>query len=94
MNYNPSIYAHTISGGLLISSIIYFAVNFAKLASKDPYQILVLLLLLTVTIGVHGISHLGLEVVYKYNPYLVMTGEILEPWQCPYRKECPCLNKQ
>jgi hypothetical protein len=89
MNYNPSVYAHTVSGGIMIMSIIYVALNSNKLGSKDPYQTLVLLLLFSVATGVHGISHLGLETVYNYNPYSVMSGEILEPLDCP----CPCRRK-
>jgi hypothetical protein len=37
-----------------------------KLRNLDPYRMLVLVLLFSMTIGVHAISHLGLERAYGY----------------------------
>jgi hypothetical protein len=71
MNHIPSIYAHMMSGGLLFASIIYLALNITKIMSRDPYQILLLILLFAITTSIHGISHMGLESVYKYNPLTV-----------------------
>ena len=64
----PSLYAHAMSGILLAISVLYLVTYTSKIMSRDPYQILVLMLLFSVAIGVHGISHTGLEVVYGYNP--------------------------
>lgn len=64
----PSLYAHAMSGVLMAISVLYLVVYSSKIMSRDPYQILVLILLFSVAIGVHGISHTGLEVVYGYNP--------------------------
>jgi len=68
MNAIPSMYAHTISGGVLILGIIYVIVYISKIMARDPYQILVLILLFSIAMGIHGISHMGLESVYNYNP--------------------------
>lgn len=68
MLYSPAIVAHTFSGGVLLASILYFASYFSKIISRDPYQLLVLILLFSIAIGIHGISHIGLESVYDYNP--------------------------
>ena len=75
MNISPSLYAHTLSGGILMIGILYLVFNISKILSRDPYQILVLILLLSVTIGIHGISHAGLESVYGYNPLAIFTGK-------------------
>jgi hypothetical protein len=75
MNYNPSVYAHTIGGGFFLVAIVYLACCFSKITSKDPYQILVLILLFSITISIHGISHMGLESLYNYNPYYALIGK-------------------
>ena len=68
MNYSPSLYAHVLSGGVLFGAILYFVLYASKILSRDPYQLLVLILLFSVAMGVHGISHAALESVYNYNP--------------------------
>ena len=81
MLYNkPSVYAHAISGVLLMLSVIYAAFYFSKLGTRDPYQILILILLVCIALGVHGISHIGLEALYDYNPYFIIKEETIEPW--------------
>ena len=60
----PSILAHILSGALMFLAIYLFFTN--KLRNLDPYRMLVLVLLFSVTIGVHAISHLGLERAYGY----------------------------
>jgi len=73
--YSPSVYAHTVSGGLLVASIVYFAVYMSKIVARDPYQIVVLMLLFSIAIGIHGLSHAGLEYVYNYNPLSLVTEQ-------------------
>jgi disulfide bond formation protein DsbB len=90
---NPSVYAHTFGGGIFLIGILYSVLNFSKLYSKDTYQILVLILLFSVAMSVHGISHAGLEALYGYNPYYMITGKTVEPWypdDCPYRRRNKC----
>lgn len=64
----PSIYAHVLNGILLFSSLIILLINFSKISSASSYQKIVLLLLFSIASGVHGLSHLGLENIYGYNP--------------------------
>ena len=93
MTYSPSIYAHMLSGGILIVGILYLGLYFSKISSKDPYQILVLILLFSIAGSIHGVSHMGLETVYGYNPLSLITGktnEAYHPADCPYRKQCHC----
>lgn len=65
---NPSFYAHILSGFLILISTIIVCFNFTKFIKLDSYKIIVLLLFFSLVIGIHGISHLGLESVYDYNP--------------------------
>jgi putative copper export protein len=71
--YSPSIYAHIFGGAVLVTSILYLFLHMSKVVSRDPYQILVLMLLFSIAIGIHGLSHAGLEYVYNYNPLTLVT---------------------
>ena len=73
MDYTPSLYAHVLSGVFLAASILYFTLYISKSIFKDPYQTMVLMLLFSIAVGVHGLSHLGLEAVYRYNPLSLLT---------------------
>ncbi len=98
-------YAHGISGGVLLIGAIYLALYSSKIMSRDPYQLLVLLLLISISVGIHGISHIGLESVYNYNPLSLsfIQTEGYHPLDCPYRRsncpyrryrECPFLDRR
>ena len=62
----PSILAHVANALFVILALAYGYVSFSKLRSLDPYRILIVLLLFSIAIGIHGISHLGLEKEYQY----------------------------
>jgi len=64
----PSVYAHILNGLLLFAGVVYLIV----FRARDSYQILVLILLFSMAVGIHGISHMGLEYVYGYNPLSVI----------------------
>lgn len=86
MHFRPSIITHTLHGILAIVAIVLLFVFSNKLQTLDAYRILVLILLFSATIGIHGISHLGLEREYGYSPY----AWFVEPFP-PQRMECPCM---
>jgi len=65
---NPSFYAHIINGLLLLFAIIILCTNYSKISKVEPYKIIILILLFSISIGIHGLSHLGLEKEYNYNP--------------------------
>lgn len=64
----PSVMAHTLNGGLLIAALILAAVNYRVISRLPVLQLVTLLLILSVAVGVHGLSHVGLESAYGYNP--------------------------
>jgi hypothetical protein len=50
---------------------LYIAVtSFGSLRRLDTYRMLVLVLLFSIVVGIHGISHLGLRKTYGYNMLL------------------------
>lgn len=64
----PSFYSLPITGILILLvfiKIIFNWDNFKQLLMSDY---LVVLLLLTIALGIHGLLHLGLEVYYNFNP--------------------------
>ena len=64
----PSIISHIISGAFLFAAGLLVVMYYSRISSVSPYRMLLMLLVISVAIGVHGISHLGLETAYGYNP--------------------------
>ena len=64
----PSIMAHMLNGALLLVCVLFAIAYYPKIYALDAYRKLILLLLFTTTLGLHGISHLLLEKEYHYNP--------------------------
>jgi len=71
----PSIYASTISGFLILIALVIVLRNIKKLQKIDTYKLIILVLGFSLVIGVHGISHLGLETIYGYNPMLLLSRQ-------------------
>ena len=64
---NPSVYAHILNGLLILVSVIVIYKNYGKIIKLDYYKFLILILLISLVVGVHGLSHLGLEYIYGLN---------------------------
>jgi hypothetical protein len=60
----PSMFANAISGILIFIAILLL---FTKNKGKQQK----LILLFSIAIGIHGISHLGLEMIYHYPRFIV-----------------------
>jgi hypothetical protein len=63
----PAIYAHILNGTLVFTAVIFVFWNIAKLQSIDIYKKIVLMLLISISIGIHGLSHFEFERMNKYN---------------------------
>jgi hypothetical protein len=68
----PSFYAHVINGILLLVAFILLCQNYRSIINMDKYRLILLVLLFSIATGVHGLSHLGLEKTYGYNPLQVI----------------------
>lgn len=93
MYFYPSIIAHTLNGGLFLVAVILTMAYYRSLSGIDSYRVILLVLLFGIIVGIHGLSHLGLEYVYGYNPWTAWHP--LYPLQriqmtCPHMKSCPC----
>jgi hypothetical protein len=66
--YAPSFYAHIANGIVLFFAFIVLYNNYSKIKGLEPYKKIMLTLLFSIGIGIHGLSHLGLETKYNFNP--------------------------
>lgn len=65
---NPSFYAHILNALFLLLAFFIFVKNYYKIINLDGYKLTKLFLLFSLAVGIHGLSHLGLEYVYNFNP--------------------------
>lgn len=83
----PSVLAHGLNGGILLAALLFLIVYFPKLRALDEYRMLVLILLFSIVIGIHGVSHALLERQYQYVPFNL--------WTLPKRTmDCPCMRSR
>lgn len=64
----PSISAHILNGLLFLVFLIYVFINKKSLQNLSFYQTLVIFMLITIAVSIHGISHAILEKQYNFNP--------------------------
>ena len=76
MYFIPSIYAHIIGGLLVLFAFLFILTVYTNI--REPYKVLMVLLMFSIAISVHGLSHLGLEVAYGYNPARTLLGQALK----------------
>ena len=65
---SPSLYAHVINGVLLLTAFIILYSNWSSIKNSPPWALVLLALAFSIAFGIHGLSHLGLERQYNYNP--------------------------
>jgi hypothetical protein len=64
----PSILSHMLNGGLLFLAVVLGVLNYRIFSRLPIVQMVTLTLILSIAVGVHGLSHAGLESAYGYNP--------------------------
>ena len=67
--FPPSILAHVFNGIVLLIAIILFFHYYTKM---DNNKIVCATLLLSIAIGIHGLSHLGLEMHYIFFFWIIL----------------------
>ena len=65
----PSLNSLFITGLLLLTILVICITHFQRLKRLDMYHKVVILSLITIAVGAHGLIHLGVESVYGFNPY-------------------------
>ncbi len=64
----PSFYSLPITGILILIVFIIIITKYNDFSKINLTDYLIVLLLLSISIGIHGLLHLGLEVRYNFNP--------------------------
>jgi len=64
----PSLISLFVTGLLLLLILTIMCYNINEIMSYRLYEKLVMLCLLSILIGIHGLIHLGVEKEYNYNP--------------------------
>ena len=64
----PSFFAHLFNGLFLFLGLLLLYKNFSKIENLDFYKKIILALVFSISIGIHGLSHMGLETIYDFNP--------------------------
>jgi hypothetical protein len=62
----PSYWANMIQGIMILLLLIFLWIGWRSV--KSTYEKIIIILLFTLVIGVHGLLHLGLEKTYDWNP--------------------------
>jgi len=57
----PAIYAHILNGILLLFAVLLTINHIYKIKKIDYYKQLKIVLLFSIAVGVHGLSHVGLS---------------------------------
>ena len=72
MQITPSLMALFATGILLLSILIILFSNKNNFLALDYINQIILLSLLCISIGIHGLLHLGVEINYNFNPLLLI----------------------
>ena len=59
----PSFYARVLNAILILVAVMLLVKHYRTLR---PYEVIVVALLFSIGMGVHGLSHLGLETAYGF----------------------------
>jgi len=65
----PSFNSLFVTGFILLFILFILITNFQKIKRLDIYHKLIILSLISIAVGTHGLIHLGIESVYGFNPY-------------------------
>jgi len=65
----PSLSSLFFTGIFILFIFIIFIKNFNKFLKLPYYYKLIILSIISIAIGIHGLIHLGVETSYGFNPY-------------------------
>ena len=67
--FTPSLNSLFITGFIILLIFILFIINYKKIIKLDYYRQIILLCLIAIVLGVHGLIHHSVEINYNFNPY-------------------------
>jgi hypothetical protein len=66
-----SVLAHILHAFFMVAVFVYIGLSYSRIRRFDTFQIIIIGSLLTLILGIHGISHALLEKQYGFNPLYV-----------------------
>jgi hypothetical protein len=72
----PSFYALVLTGISIGAILLYLYMK--GMRAMTPFQVGTLAILLGILVGIHGLLHLGVEVIYGYNPSEISRTKVNE----------------
>ncbi len=93
--FKPSFIAHLFNGLILLIAFVYFVYNLSEFDKFDAFQSILTLLLVSIAIGIHCLTHLGLEIYYDYDPindistFLKNRKDLQEKFENLFKKRHP-----
>jgi hypothetical protein len=69
---SPSMSALFLTGVIFFMIFLLLVFNYKQIMGLEYYKKIVLLGVVGAAIGVHGLLHLGAELGYGFNPYVVL----------------------
>lgn len=64
----PSFYSLAFTGILILAIFVIMICNMKRFNTLSPECLIKVISLVGILIGIHGLQHLGFEVIYNYNP--------------------------
>lgn len=65
---HPSFYAHVMNGLLILLACVMLFISRNEIKSFGVHNIIIILLLFSATVGIHGLSHATLEKDHDFHP--------------------------
>ena len=65
----PSLNSLFVTGFMLLFIFVLFITNYRQFNRLEYYHKIIILSLISIAFGIHGLIHLGVESVYGFNPY-------------------------
>jgi hypothetical protein len=70
-----SFYYHALNLSLIFLAGLILVYNYKRIKLLNFDKIIIILLMFSISFGIHGLSNLGLEKVYNYNPLNIFTTQ-------------------
>lgn len=71
--FAPSFFAHVMSGLFLLVAFILLYKNYSIIKNLDKYRLITIILVFSIAIGIHSLSHLGMETIYGFYPIAIVS---------------------
>jgi hypothetical protein len=60
----------------VVLAVFFVISNYSYLDKMTPEKKIYMVLLFSIAAGVHGLSHIGLESIYSYNPIVLLAKSL------------------